>query len=486
MGGRVVLAMSGGVDSSVAAHLLKEQGHEVIGLFMRTGAHGDDLTRRAKTCCSATDAVDAQAVADRLDIPFYALDFERDFARIMDQFADEYAAGRTPNPCVLCNIWLKFGKLWSYGKQVGADFVATGHYARKVEDPRAIPGSPEGSTPGRISPTSSSGSGASCCRTSCCRWAATPRPRSGRIARDLDLPVHDKPDSQEICFVPDDDYLGSSASAGPGSTPRARSSTRRATVLAGIAGSKGSPSASGEDWGSPWASRATSSRSSRHPDRDRRPPRGAGQGWPGGLEVRLAAPRPRRPDPCLAQIRARHKAVPATVEPIGGGRVRVVFDEPQLAVTPGQVVTRVSGGPACWAAAGSSVGSTRPPVIGPCPGECPMVTVGMYYDVLPGEGPAFQAKFDAVVDALRGASRPPSSFLYQRVDDPDSYAILSEWDDADAFHAFIRSAAFREVDAWGRRRSSAIPPATRSTLAPKMRAGLTEAVRIRGSMARPI
>src|SRR5580704_4499729 len=132
MGSRVVLAMSGGVDSSVAAHLLKEQGHEVIGLFMRTGAHGDNLERRAKTCCSATDAVDAQAVADRLDVPFYALDFERDFARIMDQFADEYAAGRTPNPCVMCNIWLKFGKLWSYGKQVEADFVATGHYARRT------------------------------------------------------------------------------------------------------------------------------------------------------------------------------------------------------------------------------------------------------------------------------------------------------------------------------------------------------------------
>ena len=95
---RVVLAMSGGVDSSVAAHLLKEQGHEVIGLFMRTGSHGDSPERRAKTCCSATDALDAQAVADRLDIPFYALDFEPDFERIMDQFADEYVAGTDAEP----------------------------------------------------------------------------------------------------------------------------------------------------------------------------------------------------------------------------------------------------------------------------------------------------------------------------------------------------------------------------------------------------
>src|SRR5689334_3370771 len=133
MPARVVLAMSGGVDSSVAAYLLKQQGYEVIGLFMRTGVHGhDDRPAHKKGCCSAVDAGDARRVADRLDIPFYALDFERDFARIMDYFTDEYLAGRTPNPCVVCNNWLKFGKLWAYGKQLQADFVATGHYARII------------------------------------------------------------------------------------------------------------------------------------------------------------------------------------------------------------------------------------------------------------------------------------------------------------------------------------------------------------------
>src|SRR5437773_2727462 len=133
MPARVVLAMSGGVDSSVAAVLLKEQGYDVIGLFMRTGAHGaDDGPSHKKGCCSALDAGDARRVADRLDIPFYALDFEHDFERIIDYFADEYLAGRTPNPCVVCNNWLKFGKLWSYGKQLEADYIATGHYARVV------------------------------------------------------------------------------------------------------------------------------------------------------------------------------------------------------------------------------------------------------------------------------------------------------------------------------------------------------------------
>ncbi len=131
---RVVLAMSGGVDSSVSAHLLKQQGHDVLGLFMRTGTHAEADSRpdNKKGCCSAIDAGDARRVADRLDIPFYALDFEHEFDRIIDYFADEYLAGRTPNPCVVCNSWLKFGRLWQYGKQFDADFIATGHYARVV------------------------------------------------------------------------------------------------------------------------------------------------------------------------------------------------------------------------------------------------------------------------------------------------------------------------------------------------------------------
>src|SRR5215468_7232261 len=137
MPARVVLAMSGGVDSSVAAYLLRKQGYEVIGLFMRTGVHAreDSGPAHKKGCCSAVDAGDARRVADNLDIPFYALDFEQDFGRIMDYFADEYVAGRTPNPCVVCNNWLKFGKLWASGKQLQADFVATGHYARMVTGP---------------------------------------------------------------------------------------------------------------------------------------------------------------------------------------------------------------------------------------------------------------------------------------------------------------------------------------------------------------
>jgi tRNA-uridine 2-sulfurtransferase len=130
---RVVLAMSGGVDSSVAAWLLRRQGHDVIGVFMRHAVQpqAEEGTASAKQgCCTAADAADARRVADRLGIPFYALNFEAEFARIIDYFVAEYAAGRTPNPCIACNTWLKFGTLFQYADSVGAQWVATGHYAR--------------------------------------------------------------------------------------------------------------------------------------------------------------------------------------------------------------------------------------------------------------------------------------------------------------------------------------------------------------------
>ncbi len=245
MAARVVLAMSGGVDSSVAAHLLRRQGYDVIGLFMRTGVHGDADGRadHKKGCCSAVDAGDARRVADRLDIPFYALDFEGEFNRIIDYFADEYLAGRTPNPCVVCNNWLKFGQLWTYGRQLDADFIATGHYARVqhtdtgVELHRAADPDKDQSyvlyglrrevLPHLLFPI-----------------GGYRKDEVRTLAREAGLGVADKPDSVEICFVPGGDHAALIRHAGPSTPRRDTSSIRPARYWPSTTASSSSRSAS--------------------------------------------------------------------------------------------------------------------------------------------------------------------------------------------------------------------------------------------------
>lgn len=129
---KVVIAMSGGVDSSVAAHFLVEQGYDVIGLFMRLGSDTNIPPSDGKiaTCCSAEDARDAANVASSLNIPFYVINFKEEFNSIIDYFCKEYLRGKTPNPCIICNQKLKFGKMLRFADYLGADYVATGHYAR--------------------------------------------------------------------------------------------------------------------------------------------------------------------------------------------------------------------------------------------------------------------------------------------------------------------------------------------------------------------
>ncbi|MGE3175464.1 MAG: tRNA 2-thiouridine(34) synthase MnmA [Planctomycetota bacterium] len=139
---RILAAMSGGVDSSVAALRLQQQGHEVVGVFFRNGvtapaaaqAGGAAPAAAHKSCCSVSDARDAALVCDRLGIPFYSVDYQQEFGALIDHFAAEYRRGRTPNPCVLCNQQLKFGHVFELAQDLGADGVATGHYARRDGD----------------------------------------------------------------------------------------------------------------------------------------------------------------------------------------------------------------------------------------------------------------------------------------------------------------------------------------------------------------
>ncbi|MBI5434375.1 MAG: tRNA 2-thiouridine(34) synthase MnmA, partial [Planctomycetes bacterium] len=126
----IVVAMSGGVDSSVAAWLLREAGHRLVGLFMRNGVHVGEHESAKKSCCSVSDARDARMVAAGMGIPFQSVDLKDEFGGIIRYFLAEYSAGRTPNPCAVCNRDLKFGRLLRFARELGAAGVATGHYAR--------------------------------------------------------------------------------------------------------------------------------------------------------------------------------------------------------------------------------------------------------------------------------------------------------------------------------------------------------------------
>jgi tRNA-uridine 2-sulfurtransferase len=205
---RIVVAMSGGVDSSVAAALLQEQGHDVVGLFMRNGAvPGPAAARNKQGCCSLDDSMDARHVAGRLGVPFFAVNFKREFGRIINYFADEYDRGRTPNPCIVCNRDLKFGRLLDYADEIGASKVATGHYARIVQRgdrhavARAVDGDKDQSYV--LFPLDQD----QLARTLLPLGEMT-KEEVREQARRFGLPVAEKAESQEICFVPDNDYGG--------------------------------------------------------------------------------------------------------------------------------------------------------------------------------------------------------------------------------------------------------------------------------------
>src|SRR5260221_2336725 len=202
---RFVVAMSGGVDSSVAAWMLAREGLSVVGLFMRNGVHVDAAESSKKSCCSASDARDARMVAAHLGISFQAVDLKEEFGQIIRYFLSEYGRGRTPNPCAVCNRDLKFNRLLRFARELGAEGVATGHYARL-----AIEG-------GRVKVRR----GADTAKDQSYQLFGVAEENLARtrlpigdlkkaqvreLARTAGLKTAEKKDSQEICFVPGNDY----------------------------------------------------------------------------------------------------------------------------------------------------------------------------------------------------------------------------------------------------------------------------------------
>ncbi|MEX2286987.1 MAG: tRNA 2-thiouridine(34) synthase MnmA [Planctomycetaceae bacterium] len=360
MATRVVLAMSGGVDSSASAYLLAEQGYEVIGLFMRSGATeesssacatGDGLlpivSGRAhkQGCCSASDAADARRVADVLDIPFHALNFQDAFGRIKDYFADEYLAGRTPNPCVMCNNWLKFGKLWDFARKVGAERIATGHYARL----ETVPGEDRPAlVRGRDRQKDQSyvlfGIDRNLLDKILFPVGGYEKHEIRDIARSSGLRVADKPDSQEICFIPDNDYAGF--------IDRYRGEHDTAGELVDTAGNVlgehggfekftiGQRKGLGVTFGAPRYVVAIEPQTRRvvigeKEDLARDTLEADRLNW-------LVDDVPAEFD-CTAQIRYRHAPAAARARLLNDDRLQLQFSEPQYGVAPGQAVVLYDG-----------------------------------------------------------------------------------------------------------------------------------------------
>ena len=337
---RIVVAMSGGVDSSVAAALLAEQGHDVIGLSMQLYDAAGDGDRSFGSCCSIDDLHDARRVASALHIPHYILNFERQFDElVVSNFVREYSSGRTPLPCAHCNGDLKFATLADRGRAHGADRVATGHYARVERDEatgrlrlkRAVDRSKDQAY-FLFSLTQE--------QLAHAMFPVGDRPKEAvrEYARQRSLPVADKPDSQEICFIPDHDYArfvgerapetaGGAILSEDGRVLGSHEGIHRFTVgqRKGLGLSTGSPvyvlelrAAERQVIVGPRASLERTTLTA------------SGVNWI--LE---------KPDHAVcvtAQIRHRHQAAPATVRSVGPDRAEVVFDTPQIAITPGQAV----------------------------------------------------------------------------------------------------------------------------------------------------
>ncbi len=343
-GKRVVVAMSGGVDSSVTAALLQEQGYEVIGMTMQIWDYSETEENHAGSCCSLDDVYDARRVAETLGIPFYVVNFEADFRKqVVDNFCNDYFAGRTPNPCVLCNQKLKFERLLQRARELEADYLATGHYARVEEldgNYRLIKG---------VDQTKDQTYFLFTLTREQMNYVRFPlgkmtKEEVRRHAARFNLSVAEKAESQDICFVPDGDYASF--------LEQERGAGLCDGEIVHVDGKL-----LGHHYG---IYRYTIGQR-----------KGLGLTWPQPLyvvridleekrvivgekehllstefelyEVNWHIPTPEEAITVHCRIRYQHQELPAEVTPLVEGRAKVVLSQPQSGITPGQAAVFYEG-----------------------------------------------------------------------------------------------------------------------------------------------